>query len=127
MLRMYIGQPIARGEHQAGPSSCFVDVGRNKRLSGCTNGALNRIREEWPTTRPQTLGAATLLRAARCQALLLDPKCMTTFPRGMSFLQVPKSLRGRGLAQLEQYSKDVRRTFHQAPVDRIDGGRVNFN
>jgi len=39
----------------------------------------------------------------------------------------PTGFRGRGLAQPEQYSKDVRRAFHQAPVDRIDGGHVNFN
>jgi len=31
-----------------------VDVGRNKQPSGCPNGALNRIREEWPTILPES-------------------------------------------------------------------------
>ena len=34
---------------------------------------------------------------------------------------------GRGLAQPEQYSKDVRCASHQAPVGRIEGYRANFN
>jgi hypothetical protein len=39
----------------------------------------------------------------------------------------PTEFRGRGLAQPEQYSKDVRRASHQAPVGRVDGGRANLN
>jgi hypothetical protein len=78
-------------DDELGPE--YIDESGLARILGRMTGNHSsiRVREGLPTTRPESWGAATLLRAARCQALLLDPKSMTTFPRACPFSKYPRA------------------------------------